>query len=108
MGLRGPEQQFKDISCPNRKCRLCGILGEENIIGNGTYTTKSGTVRKFKCKECGRVFNSRTGTEYEYTHLTKKKVDIIAACQAEGLSVRETAVVTGVTVRTVRKRMNHS
>lgn len=108
MGSRGPKQQFTDISCPNEKCRLYGVLGKENIVGNGTYATKSGTVRKFKCKACGRVFNDRTGTAYEYTHLTKEKVDLIAACQADGVGVRRTAAIAGVTVRTVQKRTERS
>lgn len=108
MGKRGPKQQFTDISCPNEKCGLYGVLGKENIVGNGTYATKAGTVRKFKCKACGRVFNDRTGTVYEYTHLTKEKVDLIVACQADDVGVRMTAAIAGVTVRTVQKRTERS
>ncbi|MBO4220020.1 MAG: IS1 family transposase [Clostridia bacterium] len=104
MGERGPKQKYTDVSCPNEECEYYGVLGEGNIVANGTYKTKSGTVRKFKCKACGRVFNDRTGTAYEYTHLSKEEHNLIVACQANGLSVRRTAEVVGCTPKTVLKR----
>ena len=104
MGLRGPKQKFLDISCPNEECKYFGKLGEQNIIANGTYQTKSGTVRKYKCKECGRVFNDRTGTAYEYTHLTREEHNLIMACQANGVGVRGTANIVHCTPKTVLKR----
>ncbi len=104
MGLRGPKQKFLEISCPNEECKYYGKLGEKNIIANGTYETKSGTVRKYRCKECGRVFNDRTGTAYEYTHLTKEEHNLIMACQANGVGVRRTADIVGCTPKTVLKR----
>ena len=112
MGKRGPKQQFLDISCPNEGCRFYGILGKENIVGNGTYQTKSGTVRKYRCKECGKVFNDRTGTAYEYSHLTHEQHNLIVACQANGVGVRRTADIVGCPPKTVigraRKGGNHA
>ena len=104
MGLRGPKQKFLDISCPNEECKDYGILGRGNIVANGTYQTKSGTVRKYICKTCGRVFNDRTGTAYEYTHLTREEHNLIMACQANGVGVRRTADIVGCTPKTVLKR----
>ena len=104
MGLRGPKQKFLDISCPNEECKHFGKLGEKNIIANGTYQTKSGTIHKYKCKTCGRVFNDRTGTAYEYTHLTCEEHNLIVACQANGVGVRRTAEIVGCTPKTVLKR----
>lgn len=104
MGERGPKQKFLDISCPNEDCRHYGILGQGNIVANGTYQTKSGTIRKFRCKTCGRVFNDRTGTAYEYTHLTREQLDLIVACQANGVGVHKTADIVGCTPKTVMKR----
>ena len=104
MGLRGPKQKFLDISCPNEDCEDYGILGHGNVVANGTYQTKSGTVRKYRCKTCGRVFNDRTGTAYEYTHLTREQHNLIMACQANGVGVRRTADIVGCTPRTVLKR----
>ena len=104
MGERGPKQKFTEISCPNEECKYFGKLGEQNIVANGTYQTRSGTVRKYKCKECGRVFNDRTGTAYEYTHLTREQHNLIMACQANGVGVLRTADIVGCTPRTVQKR----
>ena len=104
MGLRGPKQRFLDISCPNEDCKDYGILGHGNIVANGTYQTRSGTVRKYRCKTCGRVFNDRTGTAYEYTHLTREEHNLIMACQANGVGVRRTADIVGCTPKTVLKR----
>ncbi len=104
MGLRGPKQKFLEISCPNEKCRDFGMLAQGNIIANGTYETKSGIVRKFKCKTCGRVFNDRTGTAYEYTHLTREQHNLIMTCQANGVGVRRTADIVGCTPKTVLRR----
>ena len=104
MGKRGPKQKFLDVSCPNEDCRHYGVLGQGNIIANGTYQTKSGTVRKYKCKTCGRVFNDRTGTAYEYTHLTREQHNLIVACQANGVGVLRTADIVGCTPKTVMKR----
>ncbi len=104
MGKRGPKQKFLDVSCPNEDCRHYGVLGQGNIIANGTYQTKSGTVRKYKCKTCGRVFNDRTGTAYEYTHLTREQHNLIVACQANGVGVLRTADIVVCTPKTVMKR----
>lgn len=101
----GPKQKFVDISCPNEGCRHYGVLGQGNIVANGTYQTKSGTVRKYRCKTCGRVFNDRTGTAYEYTHLTHEQHNLIVACKANGVSVRRTADIVGCTPKTVMRRM---
>ena len=101
MGERGPKQKFTDISCPNEKCRKYGRTGGDNIIANGTYETKSGVVRKYICKECGRVFNDRTGTAYQGIHTTSSKFDLVMACVANGFSVRRTAHVVGCSTKTV-------
>jgi transposase-like protein len=57
MGKRGAKPQFIDIFCPNSDCKLYGISGKGNIVGNGTYQIKNKRVRKYICRECGRVFN---------------------------------------------------
>jgi hypothetical protein len=41
MGKRGPNAKFTQISCPNQDCQHYGKLNEGNIVGNGTYQTKS-------------------------------------------------------------------
>ena len=62
MGKRGPKSKFVDIACPNDSCNQFRIKGQGNIIGNGTYTTKSGKIRKYICTACHVVFCERTNT----------------------------------------------
>ena len=38
--------------------------GEGNVVGNGTYRTGSGLVRKFLCRACGRTFSERSNTAF--------------------------------------------
>jgi len=59
---RGPKNSFTGVTCTNRRCDMYGEFGSDNIVVNGTYETKSGTVRKYICRHCGKVFNDRTGT----------------------------------------------
>jgi transposase-like protein len=65
MGKRGPKPKFTGVSCPNKNCKLHGISGKKNIIGNGTYQIKNKRVHKYICRECGRVFNDRTDTFFD-------------------------------------------
>ena len=37
MGKRGPKPQFTDVVCPNKYCKLYGLTGQDNVVGNGTY-----------------------------------------------------------------------
>jgi transposase-like protein len=112
MGERGPKPGFKDATCPNKKCRKYGRIDDNSIVGNGTYRTKSGIVRKYICKECGCVFNSRTGTAYEQLHTTGEKFDQVMACTANGVSVRRTADIVGCSpatvVRWIKKGGSHA
>ena len=84
-------------------CKKHGLVGEGNIVGNGTYETSAGIARKFICKECGQVFNSRTGTAYEGIRSPKDKFDLVIKCLNEGMGVRATARVAGCSVNTVKK-----
>ena len=108
MGERGPKQQFLDVSCPNTDCKKCGKINEGNIVGNGTYETSAGVVRKFICKECGCVFNSRTGTAYEGLRSSHDKFDLVVKCLNEGMGVRATARTAGCSVNTVKKWISRS
>lgn len=108
MGERGPKQQFSDVSCPNANCKKCGRINEGNIIGNGTYETSAGTVRKFICKECGHVFNSRTGTAYEGIRSSEDKFDLVIRCLNDGMGIRATARTAGCSPNTVKKWIERS
>jgi transposase-like protein len=62
MGKRGAKPKFTDAFCPNKDCKFYGIAGKGNVVGNGTYQIKNKRIRKYICRECGRVFNDRTST----------------------------------------------
>jgi len=46
MGKRGPKSKFTDVACPNKNCKLHGISGKGNVVGNGTYQTKKWKSQK--------------------------------------------------------------
>ena len=102
MGERGPKPKFIDISCPNEECGLHGQTGQGNIVGNGTYETKSGTVRKYICKSCGKVFNDRTNTAFFDLRTKDEKVIIAIKMVLKGISLRSIAEILGVKLDTVR------
>lgn len=103
MGERGPKSRFTDVSCNNRKCRKYGIVGGNNIVGNGTYTACGQISQKFFCKECGRYFNSRSDTAYDGLRTDSDKIDNAIRCLNEGMGVRATARATGCSVSTIQR-----
>ncbi len=103
MGERGPKGRFKDISCNNTKCRKYGVVGGDNIVGNGTYTACGQTSHKFYCKECGCYFNSRSDTAYDGLRTDSDKVDTAIRCLNEGMGVRATARALGCSVSTIQR-----
>ena len=64
MGARGPKPKFEGVACPNRTCQMYGRLGQGNVVGNGSYHTGSGNVRKFLCRMCGKTFSERSNTAF--------------------------------------------
>jgi len=90
------------------KCKKYDLVNEGNVVGNGTYETSAGTVRKFICRECGQVFNSRTGTAYEGLRSSQDKFDLVVKCLNEGMGVRATARTAGCSVNTVKKWTSRS
>ena len=74
MGKRGKAPKYEDVFCTNHACSLHGKTKQGNIVSNGTYSTKSGRVRKFICRNCGNVFNDRTGTVFSDLRTAEDKV----------------------------------
>ena len=107
MGERGPKQSFTEVSCPNRSCKRFGMTSKGNIIANGTHEASCGEIRKFICKDCGRVFNSRTGTAYDGIRSSKERFDMCIELHNEGMSVRAIARTVGCSKDTVQ-RWTHS
>jgi len=102
MGKRGAKPKFTDVYCPNQDCKSYGIPGKGNIVGNGTYQIKNKRVRKYICRECGRVFNDRTDTFFN--NLRKDEFIILLALKMaiRGMSIKGIAEVLEVQPITVR------
>lgn len=102
MGNRGPKPKFIYIVCPNDECAMYGKDGQSNIIGNGTYNTKNGNVRKYICKSCGRVFCDRTNTAFFDLRTKNEKILIGLKMVIKGMSLRSIAEILNVKLDTVR------
>jgi transposase-like protein len=95
MGKRGKAPSFGHVFCPNSDCTYFQKTGMGNIVGNGKYATRSGVVRKYICRRCGRVFNDRTGTVFFDLRTSDEKVLIALKLLIKGMSVRGIAEVLG-------------
>jgi transposase-like protein len=102
MGKRGPKPKFNDVACTNTKCKHYGKTGTGNIVGNGTYQTQNGRVRKLICRTCGGVFNDRDATFFYNLRTPEEKVITAMKLLLKGMSLRAIADVLGVKLDTVR------
>jgi len=103
MGQRGPKSSFKGVTCTNRKCDLYGEFGNDNVVANGTYKTKSGTVRKYICKHCGAVFNDRTGTAVFDLRTNDETIMKALKLAVSGMSIRAISRELNVNQETIRR-----
>lgn len=101
MGKRGPKPMFSDVACPNEECKQYGLTGQGNIVGNGTYETKSGRVRKYICRTCGGIFCDRSNTMFYDLRTSEEKVVLALKLIVKGLSQRSTAEVLEVCPKSV-------
>ena len=102
MGLRGPQSKFIDAACPNEQCRNYNKSGTGSIASNGSYSTQSGKVHKFICRECGRVFCGRQGTAFYDLRSSEEKVMLALKLILKGMSLRGVSEVLGAKLDTVR------
>ena len=102
MGERGPKPKFVDVACPNENCRDYGKTGIETVVGNGTYQTKSGAVRKYICRTCSKTFCDRSNTAFFDLRTEDKTVLIALKLVVKGMSLRGIADVLDVKLDTVR------
>ena len=101
MGKRGAKPKFTNVFCPNQDCKFYGISGKENIIGNGTYQIKNKRVRKYICRECGRVFNDRTNTFFSNFRKDEFIIQLALKMAIKGMSIQAIAEVLEVQPATV-------
>ncbi len=101
MGDKGPKPRFEDKARPNEKCKMHGKAGKGNIVGNETYSTKSGKVRKYVCRSCGTVFCDKTNTAFYDIRTKDENVLLALKLVIKGMSLRSIAEVLNVKLDTV-------
>ena len=101
MGKRGSKPKFTDVYCPNQYCKFYGIPGKGNVVGNGTYQIKNSRVRKYICRECGRVFNDRTDTFFNNLRKDEFIIQLALKMAMRGMSIEGIADVLEVQPVTV-------
>jgi len=100
---RGRKPSFQAVPCPTPRCRRQRPGRGGAVVSNGTYYASGVRVRKFICRRCGRVFNSRTGTAFRGLHTPRRKVLLALRLLVKGLSLRGAAEVLEVKLDTVRR-----
>ena len=102
MGARGPAPGFTDVACPNSRCRQHGQSGQGNVVGNGRYRTRSGLVRNFLCRSCGKSFCERSETAFYDLRSPEEKVLLALGLVVRGMALRAVAGALDVKLDTVR------
>lgn len=102
MGARGLKSSFTNIACPNKDCHHYGRVNQGNIASNGTKGTKSGRVRNFLCRSCGKSFCQRQGTAFYDLRTSEERVLLAIKMLLRGMSLRGIADVLEVKLDTVR------
>lgn len=101
LGKRGPKPKFSDVACPNEECEHYGITDQGNVVGNGTYKTKSGRVRKYICRTCGKIFCDRSNTMFYDLRTSEDKIVLALKLVTKGMSQRSIAEVLEVCPQSV-------
>ena len=82
------------MACAKLGCDNFGNPGL-NIVGHGSFATKSGRRRRYRCKVCGQTLSTHTGTVYAGLRCSRREFDQVASLRVEGMSISAPARVTG-------------
>ena len=90
------------MACAKLGCDNFGKPGL-NIVGHGSFATKSGRRRRYRCKVCGQTLSTHTGTVYAGLRCSRREFDQVASLRVEGMSISATARVTGRSRNTIAR-----
>ena len=90
------------MACAKPECDNRGKPGL-NIVGHGSFVTKSGRRRRYRCKVCGGSLSTNTGTAYSGLRCSRREFDQVAGLRVEGVSISATARVTGRSRNTIAR-----
>ncbi len=82
------DRKREKITCP--KC------GTTHIVKDGLYRGR----QKYKCKDCGKKFNSLTDTPFHHTRLNYKQIESAYQCLVDKIPLRKAAKKIGVSLYT--------
>lgn len=84
------------MNCP--KCQ------SQQVIKRGLDTLKDGTsLQRYRCKDCGRRFNERTGTPMSRLRTPSSLVSFALNARTEGMGVRATGRTFGKSHTTIMR-----
>src|SRR5262245_29553627 len=87
--------------CPNRDCQPSGKIASANVIRFGSYQTRWGRRRRYRCQVCEKTFCSTTGTPYYRLQHRRDTFDQVARLSVEGLNKSAIARVEHIGWNTV-------
>ena len=94
---------MKRLRCFTPECPLHGNVGSGRIIRYGSYITRSGKRRRYRCVECGKTFSSTKGTPYYRLQRRRATFDAVVALRVEGVSIGGIARLEGLAWNTVAR-----
>ena len=90
------------MACATPACDNRGKPGI-NIVGYGSFATKSGRRRRYRCTVCRGTLSTNTATAYSGLRCTRREFDQVAGLRVEGVGVSATARVTGHSCNTIAR-----
>jgi len=91
-------------ACPNPDCRYYGRTDGDNVGPNGYYAFKYGRHRRYRCRACGRNFNSLSGTVYHRLQKSRATFDEVCRMTAEGVDKASISRIKNISWNTVAHR----
>ncbi len=82
------------MACAKPGCDNRGKPGL-NIVGYGSFATKSGRRQRYRCTLYRGTLSTNTGTAYRGLRCTRREFEQVASLRIEGVSLSATARVTG-------------
>lgn len=89
--------------CPNSICEDAGKRDARNIIGYGSFNTKSATISRYLCKTCGKTFSANTCTAYQGLRCSRREFDQVAHMRVEGVSISAIGRIAGHSRSTITR-----
>ena len=84
------------IADRERQKNTCPKCGKSHVVKDGLYKGR----QKYKCKDCGKKFNSLTATPFHHTRLNYKQIETAYQCLVDKIPLRKAAEKIGVSLYT--------